>query len=120
MNVGVWTVFSMISYASANGGINEGTKFTLTVVDNFSRKVFLRRLKSQTAVIVRNQLINIVAETKTYPKILVCDNGGEFKGVAWIKEHNIQVISTLSYSPESNGLTYVVYVVFTTIEERVA
>jgi IS30 family transposase len=98
---------SMISYASANGGINEGTKFILTVVDYYSRKVWLRPLKSQTAVNVLNQLINIVAETKTFPKILVCDNGGEFKGetLAWMKEHNIQVINTLSYSPESNGLT---------------
>jgi IS30 family transposase len=97
---------NMLAYASANGGINEGTEFILTVVDYFSRKVWLRPLKSQTAVNVRNQLINIVAETKTYPQIIACDNGGEFKGetLAWMKEHNIQVINTLSYSSESAGL----------------
>jgi IS30 family transposase len=97
---------NVVSYASANGGINEGYKFILTVVDFISRKVFLRPLKSQTAVNVRNQLINIVAETKTYPKIIACDNGSEFKGetLAWMKEHNIQVIDILSYSPESAGL----------------
>jgi hypothetical protein len=47
-----------------------------------------------------------LAETKTYPRIIACDNGGEFKRetLAWMKEHNIQVINTLSYSPESAGL----------------
>jgi hypothetical protein len=60
----------MVSYASANGGIDRGTKFILTVVDYFSRKVWLRPLKSQTAINVRNALVNIVAETKTYPRIV--------------------------------------------------
>ena len=56
---------NMVSYASSNGGIDRGTKFILTIVDYFSRKVWLRPLKSQTAVNVRNALINLVQETKT-------------------------------------------------------
>ena len=50
--------------------------------------------------------MNIVAQTKTYPKLLQADNGGENKAEtsAWMKEHNITYIKTLSYSPESNGL----------------
>jgi IS30 family transposase len=97
---------NMVSYASANGGIDRGWKFILTVVDYFSRKCWLRPLKSQTAINVRNALINIVAETKTYPRIAQADNGVEFKAETtdWFKEHNITYIKTLSYSPESNGL----------------
>jgi hypothetical protein len=60
---------NMVSFASSNGGIDRGWKFILTVVDYFSRKCWLRPLKSQTAINVRNALINIVAETKTYPRI---------------------------------------------------
>jgi hypothetical protein len=97
---------NLVSYASANGGIDHGYKFILTIVDYFSRKVWLRPLISQTAVSVRNAMVNLVAETKTYSRIIVCDNGGEFKRetLDWMKEHNIQVINTLSYSPESAGL----------------
>jgi hypothetical protein len=97
---------NLVSYASSNGGIDAGYKFILTVVDYFSRKTWLRPLKAQTAVNVRNQLINIVAETKTYPKIIQADNGSEFKAETsqWMKDNNITYIKTLSYSPESNGL----------------
>jgi hypothetical protein len=97
---------NMVSYASSNGGIDRGIKFILTVVDYFSRKVWLRSLQSQTAVNVRNALRSVVEESKTYPKIIQADNGSEFKGEtsAWMKEHNIVYIKTLSYSPESNGL----------------
>jgi hypothetical protein len=41
----------MVAYASANGGIDRGTKFILTVVDYFSRKVWLRPLKSQSQML---------------------------------------------------------------------
>ena len=97
---------NMVSYASSNGGVDRGTKFILTVVDYFSRKVWLRPLQNQTAIIVRNALRSVVEEAKTYPKIIQADNGSEFKGETseWMKEHAIVYIKTLSYSPESNGL----------------
>jgi hypothetical protein len=97
---------NMVSYASSNGGIDRGWKYILTVVDYFSRKVWLRALKAQTAINVRSALINIVAETKTYPRIIQADNGSEFQKETseWMKDNNITYIKTLSYSPESNGL----------------
>jgi len=57
-------------------------------------------------VIVRNALVNIVQESKTYPKIIQAENGSEFEEEtsAWMKEQNIVYIKTLSYSPESNGV----------------
>jgi IS30 family transposase len=97
---------NMVSFASANRGIDRGWKFILTVCDYFSRKVWLRALKSQTAINFKNALINIIAETKTYPRIVQADNGSEFRAetLEWFKEHNIKYVKTLSYSPQSNGL----------------
>ena len=97
---------NMVSYANANGGDARGWKFILTIVDYFSRKVWLRPLKTQTAVNVRNSLKNLVQETKTYPRIIQADNGTEFQGetTAWMKQNSIVYVKTLSYSPESNGL----------------
>jgi hypothetical protein len=78
----------------------------LTVVDYFSRKVWLRPLQTQTAINVRNALRSVVEEAKTYPKIIQADNGSEFKAETsrWMSDNNIVCIKTLSYSPESNGL----------------
>jgi hypothetical protein len=97
---------NMVSYASSNGGIDRGWKYILTVVDYFSRKVWLRALKAQTAINVRNALINIHGETKTWARIVQADRGTEFLGETseLFKQHNITYIKTLSYSPESNGL----------------
>jgi hypothetical protein len=45
---------NLVAYASANGGIDRGYKCILTIVDYFSRRVWLRPFISQTAVNVRN------------------------------------------------------------------
>ena len=49
---------------------------------------------------------NICQTAGVYPHILQRDGGGEFRAELerWMKEHNIQGITTLSYSPQSNGL----------------
>jgi hypothetical protein len=97
-------------YKDLRRGVGQGiSMFYNRVRDkylNIRRKVWIRPLKTQTAVNVRNALINIVQETKTYPKIIQADNGSEFKKETseWMKEHDIVYIKTLSYSPESNGL----------------
>ena len=97
---------NMTSYASSNGGIDKGHKFILTCVDYFTRKVWLRAMKKQTAKNVTSAMKSIVAETKTYPNIIQADNGTEFLGetTAWMKENNIVYIKTLSYTPTANGL----------------
>jgi hypothetical protein len=55
---------------------------------------------------VRNALINLVQETKTYPILIMADNGSEFKRETseWMQDNKITYIKTLSYSSESNGL----------------
>ena len=49
---------------------------------------------------------NIYQTAGVYPHILQKDLGGELRAELEhrIKEHNIQGITTLSYSPQSNGL----------------
>ena len=96
----------MTSFAKENGGINNGYKFILTVVDHFSRYVWARKMKTQTAINVTKALKSIVEETKTYPKIIQADNGSEFMNETskWMKDNNITYIKTNSYSPQSNGL----------------
>ena len=71
---------NMTSFANNNGGIHNGYKFILTVVDYFSRYVWARKMKIQTANNVTNALKSIVQETKTYPKLIQADNGSEDEG----------------------------------------
>ena len=96
----------MTSFAKENGGINNGFKFILTVVDYFSRHVWARKMKTQTTINVTKALKSIVEETKTYPKIIQADNGNEFMNETskWMKDNDITYIKTNSYSPQSNGL----------------
>ena len=68
---------NMTSFANNNGGQQNGYKFILTVVDYFSRFVWARRMKTQTAINVTKALKSIVEETNTYPKIIQADNGSE-------------------------------------------
>ena len=97
---------NMTSFANNNGGVQNGYKFILTVVDYFSRFVWARKMKTQTAINVTNSLKSIVQETNTYPKMIQADNGSEFMNETsdWMKENNIVYTKTLSYTPTSNDL----------------
>ena len=97
---------NMTSFANNNGGDLNGYKFILTVVDYFPRFAWARKMKTQTAINVRNALKFIVEVTNTYPRMIQADNGSEFMNETtdWTKENNIVYIKTLSYTPTSNGL----------------
>ena len=96
----------MTSFANNNGGVQNGYKFILTVVDYFSRYVWARKMKMQTAINVTKALKHIVQQTNTFPKMIQADNGSEFMNetTEWMKDNNIVYIKTLSYTPTSNGL----------------
>ena len=85
---------------------NDGYKHILTCIDYFSKYVWAEPLKNNQAISVRDAIERIATRAHTYPKIIQSDNGSEFKGafIDWTKEHNIDHIKTLSYSPTSNGL----------------
>ena len=97
---------NMTSFANNNGGVQNGYKFILAVVDYFSRFVWARKVKTQTAIKVTKALKSIVEETNTYPKIIQADNGSEFMNETtdWMKENDIVYIKTRSCTPTSNGL----------------
>ena len=82
----------MTSFANNNGGQQNGYKFILTVVDYFSRFVWARKMKTQTAINVTKALKSIVKETNTYPKIIQADNGSEFMNETsdWTKDTDIK------------------------------
>ncbi len=70
-----------------------------------SKYVRAEPLKNNQSISVRDAIERIATRAQTYPKIIQSDNGSEFKGafIDWTKEHNIDHIKTLSYSPTSNG-----------------
>lgn len=49
---------------------NDGYSYLLTVIDNFSRYVFVRPLKTKTGVEVAKAFESIIVESKTPPKKL--------------------------------------------------
>lgn len=85
---------------------NRGYKYILTCIDHYSRRVWAKPLKNKTAEDVALAIGQICDDAGVYPHILQKDNGGEFQGEtnAFMEQHNIKWINTLSYSPQSNGL----------------
>ena len=62
---------NMTSFANNNGEVQNGYKFILTVVDYFSRYVWARKMKTQTAINVTKALKSIVQQTNTFPKMIL-------------------------------------------------
>jgi transposase InsO family protein len=85
---------------------NRDYRYILTCIDCFSRYVWAKPIKTKSSRDVTQALKSICEETGVYPHIIMKDNGKEFQGAtnAFMKQHNIIWINTLSYSPQSNGL----------------
>lgn len=81
-------------------------RYILNVVDVFSRKVWLARLKRKEAIDVKLEFENICERAGVKPDYLISDNGkewlGEFK--RFCEDNNITQRWTRSYSPEANGI----------------
>ena len=71
-------LFNMQSMPVTVGGITY--KYIMSVIDIFSRFVFLRPLQSKESAEVAENLRNIYSEDGP-PEILQSDQGTEFKGV---------------------------------------
>lgn len=96
-------LIDMNSYKNDNNQI----RYILTVVDIFSRKVFLGMLLFKNPENVLNQFKDIILRSKTKPKFIISDNGTEFKGIfkAFCEDNDIKIILTGTYSPKSNAIT---------------
>lgn len=81
-------------------------RYIMTVVDIFSRKVFLTKLKLKEAIQTRNSLEQLINNVGVSPNYLLSDNGNEWLGEfsEYCKDNDIKQIFTRSYSPEANGV----------------
>lgn len=79
-------------------------KYIMSVIDIFSRFVFLRPLKSKESAEVAENLLTIYNEHGP-PEILQSDQGTEFKGVVktLCENLNVRIIKSSAYSPQTQG-----------------
>ena len=84
------------------GGITY--KYIMSVIDIFSRFVFLRPLQSKESAEVAENLRNIYNEHGP-PEILQSDQGTKFKGVVktLCETLNVRIIKSSAYSPQTQG-----------------
>ena len=81
---------------------NKNFRYILSMVDLFSKKVYLRAIKRKTAESV-NAVLRPIFEVEN-PKLIISDNGGEFAGINLdlMHEFNIKSLTTPSHTPQSN------------------
>lgn len=85
---------------------NKNWRYIMTVVDIFSRKVFLNKLKLKEAINTATAFEEITNKLNVTPKYLLSDNGTEWLGEfsQMCEEKDIKQNFTRSYSPEANGV----------------
>ena len=87
-------------------GHNYQFRYIINVVDAFSRKIWLEKLRIKGAKQVAREFQKICDRAGVRPTYLLSDNGTEFKGEmsAFCKAHDIKQRFTRAYSPEANGI----------------
>jgi len=85
---------------------NKGFQFIFSVIDVFSRYIFLEPSKNRDSTSISKCLDKIIRREGIKPKYIICDNGSEFEGdfEAYCKEHDITIRRNRAYSPQSNGI----------------
>jgi hypothetical protein len=81
-------------------------RYIINVVDVFSRKIWLEKIKYKTSKQIAESFRKILDRAGVIPDHLMCDNGTEFKGQFenLCEELQIKVRNTRSYSPQANGI----------------
>lgn len=95
----------LVSMASLPASIDGDTyKYIMSVIDIFSRFVFLRPLQTKESAEVAEHLLDIYNEHGP-PEILQSDQGTEFKGVVKTicESLNVRIIKSAAYSPQTQG-----------------
>ena len=86
---------------------HQGSKYLMVCVDHFSRYIVLAPLQNKTASAVAHALIGKLICPYSAPRVLLSDNGAEFRNslLAEIcKQFSIYKTFTVTYHPASNGL----------------
>ena len=76
------------------------------IVDVFSRKIWLEKLKTKDAISACDALKRAIDRAGISPNHLISDNGTEFLGefAEYCKEHEIKQRFSRAYSPQANGI----------------
>ena len=85
----------------------QGSRYLLVCVDHFSRFVVLAPLQNKTAGAVAHALITHLFCPYSTPRVLLSDNGAEFRNALLdeiCQQFNIKQTFTVTYHPSSNGL----------------
>ncbi len=86
---------------------NQGSKYLLVCVDHLSRYVVLAPIKDKSANSVAHALITRLFCPYSTPRVLLSDNGAEFRNQLLSEictQFGIKQSFTVSYHPASNGL----------------
>ncbi len=85
----------------------QGSVYILVCLDHFSRLVVLAPLRNKSAVTVAHAIVSHLICPYTTPRVLLSDNGTEFKNqiLADIySQYNIKQTFIAAHHPASNGL----------------
>ena len=85
----------------------EGSKYLLVVVDHFSRFTILVAIPDKSAKQVGHALVSSVFLPYAAPKVLISDNGGEFKNELLeevCRMYGVSQCFTAAYHPQGNGM----------------
>ena len=79
-------------------------RYIITIQDVFSRFLWLRPIRRKTSRSVAYEIKQIYREHGA-PRILQCDNGGEFRGavLSAVKHIGVKIINSRAYHPQSQG-----------------
>ena len=80
---------------------NRGYKYIMTVLDAFTRKSYIIGIKNKTPENVTVGMQTILKDDFK-PKIIISDQGNEFKGIfdVFLRRYNVKHITTASYTPQ--------------------
>ena len=95
-----WAIDLIDMKRFSNVQANLNYKYILSIVDLFSKKVFLRKIKLKTVAAVSAELATIFATE--HPKLIVSDNGKEFLLEPFLANYNIKQIYQPSHVPQPN------------------
>ena len=102
----IWCVdlIDMSLYQNIRG--NRNYRYILTIVDVFSRKVWVEKTKDKEASTIASAFNRAINRAGISPKYLISDRGTEFQGdfSAYCKENEIAQRFNRAYSPEANGI----------------
>mgnify|MGYP001595898211 CR=1 FL=1 len=91
---------------SKYAGLNNGVNWLLTVIDAFSKFVWVVPLKNKEAITVADAMSDIIATMDKVPNVCQTDNGSEFVSAEWkylMGRYEIIHVRAKPYHARANG-----------------